>query len=211
MFEYSLALFAHVLVVVYLLGADLGRLYLVRVGTAKGIGPEPLRLAARGVLWLGSATNLALILILPAGISVGAALGAYRIMHPAYFIATWVVAGVWALISVLADRMESRGLHITDVAFRLLLAPGFIYDGAIVFAGTSETVDAKWLASKIALYGVLIFMSAPLRWFGFSLRRAVANNDAYSTQTQLSKMVLPIWLGWIVILLAVWFGIAKPI
>lgn len=210
MFEYSLALFAHVLVVVYLLGADLGRLYLARAGTADNIGLEPLQLAARGVLWLSSAINLALILILPAGISLGAALGAYKIMHPAYFIGTWAVAGVWALVSILADRLESRSLRITDVVLRLLLAPGFLYDGAIVFTGTSETVDAKWLASKIALYGLLILLSVPLRWIGFGLRTAVAKNDTHGIQTRLSWMKLPILLGWIIIFLAAWFGVAKP-
>jgi hypothetical protein len=210
MFEYSLALFAHVLVVVYLLGADLGRLYLARVGTAENIGLESLQLAARGVLWLSSATNLALVLILPAGISLGAALGAYKIMHPAYFYGTWAVAGVWALISISADRVASRALRITDVVFRLLLAPGFIYDGVIVFTGTSETVDAKWLASKIALYGLLIFMSVPMRWVGFGLRTALASNDVDGIQKRLAWMNVPILLGWIVILLAVWFGVAKP-
>ena len=151
MAAYNLSLFAHVLVVVYLLGADLGRLYLARLGTAGQLDPAALQLAARGALWLGSATNLALIAILPAGISVGAALGAYQIMHPAYLVATWAVAGVWALLSIVADRSSNRSWHIADVVLRLLLAPGFLYDGIIVFLGISATVDAHWLAAKIAL------------------------------------------------------------
>ena len=208
--EYHLALFGHVLVVVYLLGADLGRLYLARLGSVDGIGMEPLRVLTQGVLWLGSATNLALILILPAGISVGAALGAYQIMHPAYLVGTWAVAAVWALVSILADRLEGRSWRIADIVLRLILAPGFFYDGAIVFLGTSQTVDARWLASKIALYGLLILISVPLRWIGFGLRTAVANGDAGGIQAALSRLGLPTLLGWIVILLAAWFGVAKP-
>lgn len=210
MSDYHLALFAHVLVVVYLLGADLGRLYLARLGATGNIAPEPLRLAARGVLWLGSATNLALILILPAGIALGSALGAYRILHPGYLVGTWIVAGVWALVSVLADRLERRSFRIADIALRVILAPGFFYDGAIVFAGTSATVDAQWLASKIALYGLLILLSAPLRWIGFGLRTAVATDDSPAIQSALTRMSLPILSGWVVILLAAWFGVAKP-
>jgi hypothetical protein len=210
MADYSLALFAHVLIVIYLLGADLGRLYLVRLGAAGNVGPESRRLAAKGVLWVGSVTNLALILILPAGITLGSALGVYRILHPAYFVGTWIVAGVWALVTILADRLDSRPLHIADIVLRLILAPGFIYDGAIVFAGTSETVDAKWLASKIALYGLLIFLSVPLRWLGFSLRTAMVADDPPGIQAALSKMSLPILSGWAIILLATWFGVAKP-
>ncbi len=208
--DYHLALFGHVLVVIYLLGADLVRLYLVRQGGAGNVGPEQLQLSARSVLWVGSVTNLALILILPAGITLGSALGVYQIVDPAYYAATWIVAGVWALVAILADRRDSRRLHIADIVLRLLLAPGFIYDGFIVFMGTSETVDAEWLASKIVLYGLLIFLSVPLRWVGFGLRRAMVAGNAPKTQAALARISLPTLFGWAVILLASWLGVAKP-
>lgn len=214
MTAYNFSLFAHVLVVVYLLGADLGRAYLARLGAAAGATEESQRLAARGVLWLGSATNLGLVLILPVGVSLGAALGVYRIAHPAWLIGTWVVAGLWILLSVWADRSagsSQRRIGIADVAFRLMLAPGFIYDGAIVFAGTSQTVDAKWLAFKLILFGLLILISIPSRWIGFGLRRALASEDSVGIQTALSHMRLPMVLGWAAILLAGWFGVAKPL
>jgi len=210
MFEYYLALFAHVLVVVYLLGADLGRLYLVRAGMAKNMGLEPLRVAGRGVLWLGSATNLALVLILPVGISLAAVLGLYKITHPAFFYATWAIAVVWALVSILADRIRSRSLRIADISLRLLIAPGLIYDGVVVFFGASPTVDAKWLAFKIVLYGVLILLSMPLRWAEFGLQTTIDDEDVQGLQARLSKMSLPILLGWAVVLLAAWLGVAKP-
>nr|MDJ0929312.1 hypothetical protein [Gammaproteobacteria bacterium] len=81
--SYSLALFLHVIVVVYLLGTDLGRLYLARVGADGVTAPESRLMAARACGWLGSMTNLALIMILPAGISVGVAMGVYTLSHTA--------------------------------------------------------------------------------------------------------------------------------
>ncbi len=215
MTSYSVALFMHVLVVVYLLGADLGRAYLARLGSAAQATGESRQLAARGVLWLGSATNLALVLILPVGVSLGAELGVYRILSPTWLVATWIVAGLWMLVSVLADRFAARsrrhGLCVADIVLRLIFAPGFIYDGAIVFAGTSATVDAKWLATKLILFGVLILITIPSRWIGFGLRHAVASEDAAGIQVALSRLTLPLIMAWGVILVAAWFGVAKPI
>jgi uncharacterized membrane protein len=215
MTPYAFALFAHILVVVYLLGADIGRVYLARLGASADSSDAAVQLAARGVLWLGSATNLALVLILPAGISLGGALGAYRIVSPAWLVGTWAVAAAWALLSILADRSagvsDRRSLRIADMVFRLILVPGFLYDGAMVFLGTSQTVEAEWLALKIMLYGLLILISMPSRWFGFRLRRALANGDAQGSRTALGRITPPLLLGWPVILLAAWLGVAKPV
>jgi hypothetical protein len=210
MSDYHLALMGHVLVVVYLLGADLGRLYLARTGSRAEVAPEALRMAGRGVVWLGSATNLALILLLPAGVSLGAAMGAFEILNAGWLAGTWVVAAVWATVSLLADRLQSRSLRIADIVIRVLLAPGFIYDAAIVFTGTSQTVEAHWLALKIGLYGLLILLSIPLRWTSFALQTAMAANQMRQIQSASARLGLPILAGWIVILLAVWLGVAKP-
>ena len=211
MLEYNLALFAHIVVVVYLLGADLGRLYLANLGAGHAGDAGVRRMAAHGVLWLGSATNLALILILPAGISLGSALGVYQILNPAYLVATWMVAGVWALVSIFAERLNKRSLRIADVVLRAVLAPGFIYDGVVVFLGSSGTVEAHWLAWKLILYGLLILVSIPVRWNGFAVHAALAHSDGPAIGVALSRMRLPIFFAWFVIFLAAWFGVAKPV
>jgi hypothetical protein len=212
---YAFALFAHVVAVVYLLGADLGRVYLARRGALADISDAGRELAARGVLWLGSATNLALMLILPVGVTLGGVLGVYRIISPAWLAATWAVAGFWLLLSILADRSagvaERRWPRIGEMVFRLILAPGFFYDGGIGLLGTSQTVEAKWLAVKIMLFGLLILLSIPTRWLGFGLRHAVVVGDAQGVRRALGRMVLPILLSWAVILVAAWFGVAKSI
>ena len=171
---YTVALYAHVLVVVYLLGADLGRLLLARAGAAAGASPDTQLAAARTFSTLGSVTGTALILILPVGISLAGSLGVYRIISPAWLISTWVVTGAWLLLSVAADRAAGNpagggGLLLADGIARFVIGAGHLYDGAIAFAGTSQTVEARWLAAKITLFGVLILLSIPVRRTGFAI------------------------------------------
>jgi hypothetical protein len=220
---YTVALYAHVLIVVYLLGADLGRLLLARAGAAAGASPDTQLAAARTVSTLGSVTGTALILILPAGISLAGALGAYRIISPAWLIATWLVTAAWLLLSVATDRAAARpagggGLLLADGITRFVIGAGHLYDGAIAFAGTSQTVEAGWLATKITLFGVLILLSIPVRRAGFAVRReaallALQPADAAAggrLRAALGRLPLPVLASWLLILAAAWAGVAKP-
>jgi hypothetical protein len=220
---YSLALFAHVVVVVYLLGADLGRAWLARAGGAPGAGSGERLIAARVALGLGTVTNAALVLLLPAGISLAGALGAYRILGPSWLVATWLVAAAWLALSVAADRAATRpgggrGLEGADMIARFVIGGGHLYDGAIAFAGTSQTVEARWLAAKITIYGLLIIASVPARRAGFKSRRAAAALASSPADTgasealaaALRRLPAPIVAGWILVLVAAWLGAAKP-
>ncbi|MEO8224085.1 MAG: hypothetical protein ABI661_04720 [Gammaproteobacteria bacterium] len=111
---YTIALYTHLLVVVYLLGADLGRLLLARTALAGNTPVAALQTVARTVTALGSVTSAALILLLPAGVSLAAAMGVYRISNPSWLIATWLVATAW-----LADGLA-----------RFVIGAGHLYDGA---------------------------------------------------------------------------------
>ncbi len=213
--SYSGALFAHVLLVVYMLGADLGRAYVAHIGSSLETDPPARWLATRVAVWLGSATNIALVLMLPAGVSLGAVLGVYEITSTGWLVATWVVTIVWLLISIGAERAartsKKRHVEIADMVVRLLIAPGYVYDGAIVFQGASQTVQAEWLGSKIILYGLLILVSIPVRWLSFDLIRASTTDDAAAAARKLGQLRMPIAASWVLILLAAWFGVAKPL
>ncbi|MDH5254278.1 MAG: hypothetical protein OEW72_00040 [Gammaproteobacteria bacterium] len=220
---YTVALYAHVLVVVYLLGADLGRLLLARAGAAAGASPDTQLAAARTFSTLGSVTGTALILILPVGISLAGSLGVYRIISPAWLISTWVVTGAWLLLSVAADRAAGNpagggGLLLADGIARFVIGAGHLYDGAIAFAGTSQTVEARWLAAKITLFGVLILLSIPVRRTGFAIRREAAlltlqPGDAAAggrLRAALGRLPVPVLTSWLLILAAAWAGVARP-
>jgi len=221
--RYGLLLFAHVLVVVYLLGADLGRAWLARYGAGAGRTPGERLAAARGVAFLGSVTNTALVLILPVGVGLGGALGAYRISGPSWLVATWLVTAGWLLLSFAAERAATRpgggrGLEGADMVARFVIGAGNVYDGWMVFAGTSTTVEARWLATKIIAYGLLIIATVPVRRAGFKARRAAAavgavREDAGASEAlgaALGRMPPGIVAGWILVLVAAWMGAAKP-
>lgn len=220
---YGIALFCHVIVVVYLLGADLGRVYLARSGAAAGMAAPARALAARVTLGLGSVTNAALILILPAGISVGVALGAFHTSTRWWFAVTMLVSLAWLALSIAADRAAAspgggRGLARADTVLRVIMGAGNILDGALVFAGTSRTVEAWWLGGKLVAYGLLILLGIPARLSGFRLARELArleaapDDDAASTRlgSALARLPLPLTVPWLVIGFAAWLGAAKP-
>ncbi|MEO8445262.1 MAG: hypothetical protein ABI567_09685 [Gammaproteobacteria bacterium] len=220
---YAISLYAHILVVVYLLGADLGRVYLARLGGAPGASPDARLLAARGVLFLGTVNSVALILILPAGVSLAASSGTYRMLLPTWLAATWVVTGAWLALTLAADRATGtagggRLLAGLDTLVRLALGLGNLYDGALGFAGRSVTVGDDWFAGKLTLYGLLILVSIPVRHRSFGLRRelrllGLVADDATAAErlaSGLARLSLPIVLGWALILGAAWLGAAKP-
>lgn len=220
---YGTALFCHVIVVVYLLGADLGRAYLARSGTVADAAAPARALAARATLWLGSVTNAALILILPAGISVGVALGAFHTSTRWWFAVTMLVALAWLALSIAADRAAAapgggRGLARADTIARVVMGAGNILDGALVFAGTSRTVDAWWLGGKLVAYGLLILLGTPARLRGFHLRRELARLEAAPGDAAasarlgeaLARLPLALVVPWLVIGVAAWLGATKP-
>ncbi|MDJ0929199.1 MAG: hypothetical protein QNJ73_16295, partial [Gammaproteobacteria bacterium] len=124
---------------------------------------------------------------------------------------------LWALLSFGADRAASGSagklLSISDVVLRVILGAGFIYDATLVFAGTARTVDAEWLGAKIGLYGVLIIVSIPVRMAGFRIRRRLAvvgPDTAHELSAALKSLQTPTLLAWVVIFVAAWLGVAKP-
>jgi hypothetical protein len=223
MTTYAAALLAHILIVVFLLGVEPGRLYLARLAAAEAT-PVPARLAAaRAARWLGAIGNAALVLILPAGVSLGAALGVFRIMGPVWLAATWVVTAAWLALSVAADRAAGRpggGAWLTrmDTGFRLLMGAGQVYDGIIALAGTNVSVDERWLGAKILVFGLLILVSIPARRAGFALARSAAELGADPADAAASGRLAraaaavapPVIAGALLILAAAWLGVAKP-
>lgn len=220
---YPLALLAHILVVVYLLGADLGRLYLARLGTARDTAAPARLAAARGAVWLGSVTDAALVLILPVGVSLGAALGVFRVVSPGWLTATWLVSAAWLALSVAAMVAAGRPgggrrLALADSVFRLVMGAGQVYDGINALLGTSVSVEARWLGIKLVLFGLLVIVSIPARRAGFAIRANLAQVDTVSGDhaanarlaAACGRLPVPVIAGWLAILVAAWLGVAKP-
>lgn len=221
---YVTALFCHVIVVVYLLGADLGRVYLARAGGATTTAPAARLLAVRGTLWLGRVTDLALILVLPAGIALGGASDAYRIDSPAWRMVPWLLPLLLLALSIGSDRAATRpggggSLGLADSIARFVIGAGQLWDGlSVLLLNMTHMVEADWLAAKLAIYGLLLLLSIPVRRSSLALRRDVAGLDGNPPDTAMSERLalrlrrvqLPVALGWLLILIMAWLGTAKP-
>jgi hypothetical protein len=223
MHSYPLALFCHLLLVVYLLGADLGRLYLVRAGARPETSESARLLTVRGVLWISVITDLALILIFPAGFELGSILNAYRLPAGGWWrIAPWVLPALLLITTLAADRTAACGggrrAMLVDAITRGIIGAGQIWDGAsAIFLGMTHMVEANWLAAKLSVYGLLLLLSIPLRRALLQLRRELAaahqgppDPAQPAFMAALRRLQLPILGSWLMILIIIWLGTAKP-
>lgn len=219
--SYPLALFLHIVIVACLLGADLGRLYLARAGAAPATEPTARLLAVRAVLWLGAIGDIALILIFPAGFQLATTLDAYRIDSPAWRLAPWLLPAVLLVLTVAADRGVSRAgggraVGTAETVARAVVGAGQVWDGAsVIFLGMTHMVEARWLAAKLSIYGVLLLVSIVTRRAVLQLRRAMAAPDpAGSVGAALApafgRLQAALLASGILVLMIAWLGTAKP-
>lgn len=225
MTDYSLALFSHLLVVVFLLGGDFGRLYLARAGASPATAPAARALAARGVLWTSRITNMMLILVIPVGYWLGSILNAYRIDSPPWRLVPWLLPGLLLVLMIAADNAADKpgGGRIfagAETALRVVFGAGQVWDGvSVIFLNMTHMVEAHWLASKLSIYGFVLLLSIPVRHAELKLRREIAQADFTNTPQYgaealakpLHRISLPIATSGLLVLLAIWLGAAKPV
>ncbi len=218
---YTLSLYAHLLVFVYLLGTDLGRWYLARAGAAPALSRKARALSVRGVLALGTVTDIALIVIFPIGFLLASTLNAYHISNPAWRPVPFLLPALLIATTLAANLAASRprgGLWLanTDFILRGVIGAGQVWDGAsVLFFHMTHMVEARWLAAKLVIYGILLLVSIPVRRAAFRLRRELAceppMDDSHEPFVRaLTALPLPLVLGWALILLAAWLGTAQP-
>ncbi len=217
---YTLSLYAHLLIFVYLLGTDLGRWYLARAGAAPALSRKERVLAARGVLALGTVTDIALIIIYPVGFLLASSLNAYHISSPAWRPVPFLLPALLIVTTAAANFAASRprsGMWLVniDVIVRAVIGAGQLWDGAsVLFFHMTHMVEAHWLAAKIFIYGILLLLSIPVRRVAFHLRRELSSASATDDSREplvkaMQSLPVPLAFGWAMILLTAWLGAAK--
>lgn len=215
--RYPLALYAHLLILATLLGADLGRAWLARAGAAPAADPQVRAFAVRGVLALATASDIALILMFPAGFELASTLDAYRIDHPVWRVVPWTAPVVLLAVTVAADRAAAGGggrlLAGIEGVLRAVWGLGQVWDGAsVIFLGMTHMVEAQWLAAKLSIFGLVLLLSIPLRRTTLQLRREQARAAAGEARAValLQRLQVPVLAGLLLILAIAWLGTAKP-
>jgi hypothetical protein len=216
---HRLWLYAHLLLFVFWLGADLGVYLCSRAVVAPGLAPDQ-RLRTAGLM---AAIDLAPRISASLMLTVGGILTEYvGLGHPAWQMAGIVLLGPAWLTLVLVGYLRD-GTALGDTVARLDLA----FRGVLVVAvplsvawswTTGRLEPAPYVAGKLLIFAALMALGLALRWrlrpFTQGLRDLAAGRAGPGTGAAMAAshaatrpLVLAIWLG---LMAAALLGIAQP-
>lgn len=209
-------LLAHVLLLVYWLGTDLGVFYVSYAVTDRSLAPETRGRMARALVALDLSPRICLVLMLPVGLTLAADLGLSPVQGR-WLALAWVAAVVWLAVVLTVHRTHSVTLARADGAFRALLAAVLVVTGAASIPGAGPFTPG-WLGVKVALFGVAIGCGLGIRLllrpFGPALATVVGGRGTDADEAVVARalgrtrpLVLVIW-GVLVVSAAL--GIAQP-
>lgn len=166
MTAHSLWLYAHILLFVYWLGADLGVLILARAVRRADLSFEQRALLLRMALLIDVTPRIAFVLMFPVGFRLAADLGLVA-AGPVAHAAVWVSAGAWLALVIAIGRNEGKPLGAHLMQFHLVLqgvlAVLFVGLGVSSLLGHGPFVGA-WLAAKVALFGLIFACAIGIDW-----------------------------------------------
>jgi hypothetical protein len=209
---------AHILVFVYWLGGDLGAFVSASIITdAKS--PPAARAAAAGLLKrIDLAPKTALILAAPTGLALAWTAGWAQI-DPLWPALAFLIAAVWI---VLAWRTHLKGKAAplagrADMTIRLVFLAALIVGAVAVFIGALAW--PLFMALKLlALAGATalgLAVRVALTPFGPAFGRIVtgqgSDEDEEAVRDAISNVRVLVLGIWLMIALAAWLGVAKPV
>jgi hypothetical protein len=219
--SYSLWQYAHILLFVYWLGADLG-VFLASRYVARADLPIAERLRFLELLLkIDMGPRTALILIIPVGFQLAAQLGLVSL--PGYGLPLiWVAALGWLALAwylyANARNPAAQSLARVDQGIRIAVVVTFASIGALSLQ-QGAPLGANWLAAKFLLFACVVVLGLLLRliirdWVtGFGLLRDPAQTEAgnamilnaYRRATRFAHLL------WLLVALIALLGVAKPL
>lgn len=166
MTAHSLWLYAHILLFVYWLGADLGVLILARAVKRADLSFDQRALLLRMALLIDVTPRIAFVLMFPVGFQLASGLGLVHAGALAH-AAVWLFAGAWLALVLAIGRNEGKPLGQRLMQFHLalqgVLAVVFVGLGASSLLGHGP-FDGAWLAAKVALFGLIFACAIGIDW-----------------------------------------------
>lgn len=206
--EIALLNLAHILGLVYWLGADLGVFYSSYVLCDESKSAEVRVSAAKILFALDQAPRICMTLMLPLGIHLAASMG--YITAPAWLVPlTWVVGLGWlAMVLALHFLAHQRDLQLLtafDLWFRVALVLSLLATAALAVNAQLTAVSA-WAGWKLGIFGLLVgcglLVRVKLKPFGPAFGRLVSgaagpkdNQDIRRSIGGSRPFVMIIWLG----------------
>lgn len=216
-FETAVFNFAHILVLVYWLGGDLGAFYASRFLTRPGISADRRLLAAKIVGDVDMAPRSALILAFPTGLLL-ASLGNWITLDLIWGYLVMLAALAWLALAWhlhLAHGKPFAGVRIIDLTIRWALA------AALIVAGITALTTGLYMASFLALKCLLLagailcglYIRRVLRPLGPALA-GLADPDPRAAEASLAdtlRRAKPlVIIIWVLISSAAFVGVWKP-
>ena len=218
---YSLLQYAHILLFVYWLGADLGVFLASRYVARSDLAIDERLRFLELLLKIDMGPRTALILMIPVGFELATRLGVAP-FAASWTLAIWIASLLWLALAWYlyfnTRNPAAKPLARLDQSIRIAVVVVFLALGLLSwFAG--GPLEARWLAAKLVLFAGVVTLGLILRvtirdWIlGFGMLRdpaqATAANvlifNAYRRATRFAHSL------WLLVALIALLGVAKPL
>ena len=222
--SYNLWQYAHILLFVYWLGADLG-VFLASRYVARADLPTAERLRFLELtLKIDMGPRTALIMMIPVGFVLADQQGIAPFIE-GWLPLAWLLACSWLALTwylyLRPTQPSNAALAKLDRIVRITVATGFAVVGLLSLVAAdplAAPLQAAWLAAKFMLFAVVIVLGLLLRgiireWAGgFAELRAGTNIDQANSRIAVAQRMATrfAYLLWLCVLLIAFLGVTKP-
>lgn len=218
--SYQLWLFAHVLMFVYWLGADLGVFTLALALRNSKYSVEQRELLMRMSLLIDLTPRAAMALIAPVGLVLAEDLGLVNV--PDWLtVVLWITAFLWIIGEIVAFRNMGTALMV-----RIYMGTGTLF--VLIFVSciwlgwqslaTGEPFAAGWLGLKVLLFGLIFLVSSLMALFYAPIEGIMADmreqgaTDALEARlrTQVNRGAVVTIILFLLLASMAYLGLTKP-
>ena len=159
--SYDLWKFAHILLFVYWLGADLGVFLLARAAKRTDLNFDQRALLLKMAMLIDLTPRIAFVLMFPVGLHLSMALGLVSV-GPLLLTAVWLLAGGWLALLFAIGRHEGTATGAALAQWNLRLQALL---GALIIAVAISSLlgygpfRTGWLGLKVLLFGLIFVCS----------------------------------------------------
>lgn len=218
--DYNLLVLAHVLLLVYWLGGDIGVFYSSFFVVDPKLSNEARGTAAKILVWVDQLPRYCLVLILPVGLAMATKLGLITLPAPGL---TLLAVGGLAWLSLVYAIHHFSGTSLAkmlgriDMVVRLAVIAGVGGTGLLSLLGKGP-IPVDWLAAKMVVYALIVAAGLSIRIvakpFSGGFARLMQEGSSPEIEATISgalgrarPFVVFIWIG---LIATSWLGIAKP-
>jgi hypothetical protein len=218
--SHAIWLYAHILLFVFWLGADVGVFLTMHFVKDARLSFETRATLIKLAFYIDLSPRIAFALILPVGVELIRSLDLYPIA-PGLRWLVWAVGLAWAAMHVTIVIRKGTALAVwlrkINVAFETIMGAVMVWIGAISLV-TEAPVNAPWLALKLLLFGLIfwIVLGIDIRFQPFTMILTMGAGGSTPEREAEIRRATNLTMGWALLLYALiaaiaFLGTSKPI